>query len=124
MVFLVDGMGALATAILTGIVLPAVNEYIGMPLFWLKFLALVAMGLAIYSFSCHFFLRHHRARFLQLIIFANLLYCLLTATLMFRNFDALQPFGIAYFTTEILVILVLVFLEYRTMQNMQSGRPQ
>ena len=118
-VFLVGGIGALATAILTGIILPVFNEYIGMPLSWLRGLAVLAVCLNIYSFSCHLLLRTPSPLFLAVIMWANLIYCTLTALIIFRHRDDIRPFGIAYFAVEILVILILVAFEYQTFKSMR-----
>ena len=121
-VFLVDGIGALATAISTGIILPVFNEYIGMPLAWLRGLAVLAVCLNIYSFGCHLLLRSPRPLFLAVIMWANLLYCILTALIVFLHKDHLRSLGIAYFAGEIMVILILVAFEYQTFKRMRGAK--
>jgi hypothetical protein len=50
--FLVDGVGALVTALLVGVVLPTLGEHIGTPKPVLRALALTAAVLAAYLLTC------------------------------------------------------------------------
>jgi hypothetical protein len=52
--------------------------------------------------------------YLKIIALANLLYCCLTLGLMIHCRQQIKPLGILYFVLEILVLLILVRLEWKT----------
>lgn len=110
-VFLVDGVGALLSSLLLGILLPILD--VGMPIFTLYFLAMMAFGFAVYSMSCHFVIKPQNNLWLKLIITANLCYCVLTLVVMIYHWSTLTNLGIAYFLGESLIIVCLVWMESR-----------
>ena len=119
-IFLIDGIGALATSFsLFGIGF-LLQEHFGMPKNILYALASVVAFYAIYSFSCYFFLFDKEGKtekkwqsFLKVIIAANILYCVVMPFLLMFNYETLTVLGIAYFIFEIIVILSLVFFEIK-----------
>lgn len=111
-IFLIDGLGALLTAVCIGLIMTNFQSFFGMPLDFLYLLAGIACIFAVYSFSCHFLLKKRKKGFLQAIMIANLAYCCLTLVLIFHFFELLTYPGIAYFLLEILIILVLVYREW------------
>ena len=111
--FLLDGLGALLTAFLLGIVLTAFNEHFGMPPNTLNILALIALGFAVYSICCFFFIGQNWRLFLKIIATANLLYCGLTTALVIYFYPQLTVFGVVYFLLEIVVVCGLVYIELR-----------
>lgn len=111
-IFLIDGLGALLTAFLVGIVLTNFQEYVGMALEILISLALVALVFCTYSLSCFLLLKSGWKPFLIAIATANLLYCVTTTTLLILFFNQLTTLGIMYFLGEIIVIGILVYFEF------------
>mgnify|MGYP006237078463 CR=1 FL=1 len=111
-IFLIDGIGALVTALLLSQVLTRFESFFGMPSSTLWVLAAIAFCFSIYSFVCQFIVKKHFKGRLATIIIANTLYCVVTTALMIAHFDKLTVFGLAYFIGEIFVILLLVLLEY------------
>lgn len=109
---LLDGIGALVTASLLSLILAPYESLFGMPKQVLYILAGIAFCFALYSFSCHLFLKRDFEFYLKIIMSANILYCVATFTLMFLYFESLTWLGIAYFSGEILVVLILVLIEY------------
>ena len=91
--FLIDGLGALLSAFLLGVILVRWEPVFGMPAKVLYPLAAIAGVFAIYSLSCHFFLTQNRGRFLKGIAVANLLYCCLTLTLVVYFYSQLTVLG-------------------------------
>ena len=116
-IFLIDGIGALCTAILVGVVLPVFYQYIGMPIKVLYFLSFCALAYAIYSLSCFLFVNHSKPIFLQIITWANLFYCALTILCMGFYFDKLTFLGFCYFLVEIAVISGLVLVEKKILRT-------
>lgn len=111
--FLIDGIGAFATAFLLYVVLRTFNVYIGMPPHVLMNLSVIAIIFSIYSFSCFLFLKNRWKMFLIVIGIANLFYCFLTGLLVFHYYPLLTALGVVYFSGEMLIILALVYLELK-----------
>lgn len=111
--FLVDGVGALVTALTVGVVLPALGEYIGAPRPVLRALALTAAVFAAYSLTCAATQPTRWPGYLRGIALANAGYCLVTAAVLVRFAAALQLLDWLYFVGEIVVVGALVALELR-----------
>lgn len=110
--FLIDGLGALLTAFLVGVVLRMFEDVFGMPSKFLTILSVLACIFAVYSMSCYFFVPKNWRLFLKIIAVVNLMYCVLTAFLVMLLYQQLTILGIIYFTTEILIIIALVYVEW------------
>lgn len=111
--FLVDGVGALVTALLVGVVLPALGEYIGMPGPVLRALALTAAVFAAYSFTCAAARPGRWPGYLRGIALANAGYCLVTAAVLVRFRATLHALDWLYFVGEIVLVCTLAALELR-----------
>ncbi|MGM0579490.1 MAG: hypothetical protein ACQETL_02345 [Bacteroidota bacterium] len=111
-IFLIDGVGALLTTLIIGIVFTNFQEYIGMPREILISLAIIALGFFIYSLSCFLILKKNWKPFLKVIVIANLVYCIITTVLIILFFHQLTLLGLLYFIGEIIVIGVLVYFEF------------
>lgn len=111
--FLIDALGALITAVTLGIIWHNCYPYTGMPPAVLKKLALTALLLCTYSGICAFSLKNSSASFIKGIAVANLLYCILTSSLLVIYYTELTILGIIYFVAELLVIFGLVWLEFK-----------
>lgn len=111
--FAIDGIGALTSAIFLGLVLPLFQEMIGMPLHQLHTLAIIPCGFAVYDLVCFFFIRKNLGRFLRLIAFANLAYCLFSLALVGQHYQELTSLGLTYFLLEVSIIVVLVYVEIK-----------
>ena len=111
--FLIDGLGAIVTAFLTGIVLVYFESFFGMPKSILIPLALVACGFSVYSLTCYFTNIRNWQFLLRIIAVANLLYCGVTMGFVVYYFELLTSFGLLYFLSELLIIVVLVMIEWK-----------
>lgn len=111
LIFLVDGAGALLTALFLGLILPSFEESFGMPRRVLYPLALVACFFAVYSLCCYFFIPRSHSIYLRAIMIANLLYCIASAILVIYFRERLTVLGLLYFSLEILVLAGLICLE-------------
>ena len=113
LILAVDGAGALLTATLLLGVLGTFSNHFGVPSSVITKLVLAAVLFALYSFSC-FFLAHHKWRFfLRIIASANLLYCGLTALLLFAHREQLTYLAWAYFSLELPIVIALAFFELK-----------
>ncbi|OSZ79049.1 hypothetical protein CAP35_12605 [Chitinophagaceae bacterium IBVUCB1] len=110
---LIDGIGAIISAVLLALVLGQHVAVFGMPQQVLYKLAAMAGVFAVYSLSCHALLRSGFKPYLRTIAFANLLYCCITLVLMFVYFQELTIYGIIYFINEKIVVGSLAYIELR-----------
>ncbi|TPN88026.1 hypothetical protein [Aquimarina algicola] len=118
-IFLVDALGALLSAILLFGVLAQFEHYFGMPRKVLYILSVLAFCLFGYSISCYQFIKTNRKPFLKVIIACNIVYSLISIGLIVEYFDKITELGFIYFVLELIVIGVIVFVEYRTLQKIQ-----
>jgi hypothetical protein len=110
--FLLDGFGALLSAIFLFIIY-FFESYFGMPRPTMQLLITLPCLYVVYSFACYFLIGRHWRLGLQVIALANLGYCILTAFMVSKYQTALTSLGNAYFVLEMIVILVLVWVELR-----------
>jgi nucleoside recognition membrane protein YjiH len=112
--FLIDGFGAVLSAILLGLVLTSFKPWFGMPVKVLYILASLAVLFALYSFSCFLLNPRNWKPFLKVIAFINLGYYCLTLGLVYLYFADLTSLGLAYFLIEVLIVFVLAAVELNT----------
>lgn len=111
-VFLLDGLGAMLTALCLRWILPSFETFFGMPQKVLHFLAWIAAFFALYSLLAAFLKPEHWRAWLRGIAIANFLYCGLTFSLLWYYAPVLTVWGKGYFLGEIGVILLLVCVEW------------
>lgn len=107
-VFLIDGLGALLTAVSIHLLATFFLDWVGLPAEVLRILTLVVLMMAVYSFFCHLIVKGNKRKWLLVIIVANLLYVLATAVLLIIYHDRLKLPGLIYFLSEFVVVFVLV----------------
>lgn len=120
-VFLVDGLGAVLSATMLGLVLAPLHTYIGMPKETLHLLASAALVFAIYSLACYAFADKQGHRLLLPVIIANSSYSAYTCALVWQYQSQLSPLGMAYFVGELGVLFVLVYIEYKTWEQRNAS---
>ncbi|MEM6271561.1 MAG: hypothetical protein AAF998_19145 [Bacteroidota bacterium] len=119
--FLIDGMGAIITALMLSHVLARLESFFGMPRQILFILAGIAAGFAVYSILCHFLVRENWRPFLRGIATANIAYCIVTFGLVVYLFDTLTYLGIAYFIGEIILVVGLARFEFEFARKGESA---
>lgn len=112
--FLLDGGGALLSALLLGLVLPSIQPLIGMPVKVLYLLAALPVGFAVYDILCYLRQDLRPAPWLRGIAFANLGYCVLSIGMLVHHFPQLTALGVAYFVGECVIVVAIAYLELRT----------
>ena len=112
--FLIDGIGAIVSALMLGVVLVKFQYLIGLPVKVLYSLSIIPCFFAIYSISCFYFLHSKWKLYLKIIAYLNLLYCFVTISLVFYFYENLKFLGVLYFILEIVVIIYLVTLEIKS----------
>ncbi len=116
-VFLLDGAGALISALFLVALLAPFENIFGMSRKMLYALSIPAFGFAVYSLSCYFFDVKRWQLFLKFIAFANFLYCCVTFGLVIREYDSLTMLGVAYFGGEILIVFAVIGIELMTLKR-------
>lgn len=115
-IFLLDSSGAGLSFCITVFVLPVFSQFFGVSAKTFLGLGLLAFTLFFYSLYCYLYARASlRRALLKALIFMNLSYVVLIAAILFTS-TTLTVYGKAYFTLESIVIISLVFLEYRVWQ--------
>ncbi len=109
-IFLIDGAGAIVSALSTGIVLPLFTQWTGVPASISLPLALLGLLFATYSLSCFHFVKQISPAMLLAIILANIFYCVISIIIIFAR-DEITLWGRAYFLGEIVILGVLVLVE-------------
>jgi hypothetical protein len=118
--FLIDGVGAMLSAFLLGVVLVELEDVFGIPPPTLYLLALLPCLFAVYDLYCYRKKEENIGPFLKGIAILNISYCLLSLGLAFYHYQSITYFGWAYILVEILIVLMLARLELivsRTPQN-------
>lgn len=114
-----DSLGAMLTVGMLFFVLPVLVDFFGMPTTTIENLALIAFCFALYSISCFLFLKKNWSFYLRIIAYANFSYTLLTLFLLIAFHAQITWLDWLYFLTEIVVILVLVFLELKVAKALE-----
>lgn len=114
LVFLLDGVGALLSAVLLTLSREFFNALFGVPESVICWLILAALGLAIYSLLCYFLLKKKWWTFIYLIAALNLSYAVITALILLYFSAKVTVYGWVYFCLEISLLFYLVLLEFRT----------
>ena len=117
--FLIDGMGALLSAVLLGMVLPNFEQLLGIPLLLLYFLATIPIVFFIYDMICYFFIKQNHWPYIRFIAYANMVYCAISLLLCTYHLDRLTIYGWGYIVIEIAVIMLLVTLELKTVASLK-----
>ena len=110
-VFVIDGLGAVLSALFLGIALPAFD--VGVPREQLYLLAGVALLLALNGGLAWRFAGERGPGWLRLTACLNLGYTLLTGGLLSLHASAMTGLGLLYFGGEIVIILCLAAWELR-----------
>ena len=111
--FLIDGLGALLSAGMLGLILTSFETSFGMPKDVLYVLAALAGIFSVYSLLCYMISIADRSPFLKVIAVVNLLYCGLTLILVIYFFSQIKVLGMVYFLLEIAIVVTLAVIEWR-----------
>lgn len=120
--FLIDGFGAILSALLLGLVLTKMETYFGIPKPTLYFLATLPCFFAIYDFYCYFKINSSLDKFLKAIAIINLLYCFLSITLAIYHSNLITTLGWLYIILEIIIVTTIAFIELRVVKNYRQKK--
>jgi len=120
--FLLDGLGALLSAFLIGVVLVKFNSLFGIPISALYFLALLPCLFAMYDFYCYQKKNINTGLSLKIIAVVNVLYCCLSLGLAFYHREEITVLGWGYIIVEIVIVLVLAKLEFEVGERLLRNK--
>ena len=112
-IFLMDGLGAILSAVLLALVLPLYVDLLGMPIETLFILSILPVVYAIYSLLCYLTDPFQWKFYLRVIAIANFLYCLVTMVYLVLNLEQTTIFGELYFVLEMIVVASLATFELK-----------
>ena len=118
-IFLLDGLGALVSLIMLGLVLPSYQKFIGLPIECLGQLAVFALVFFINSLAAYFITKTINNFWLKLVILGNSLYFCFSLWVVVGHFSELTVLGIFYFVAELMILGILIFYEWRILHNNQ-----
>lgn len=121
LLYLIDGLGAVFSAFLLGIVLVRFEEYFGIPPKTLYFLACLPCFFAIYDFYCYAKIKQNHRLFFKIIGFTNLLYCCISLGLAFYHHTQITYLGWLYMLTEIFIVSTLAYVELKAVDTLESN---
>ncbi len=118
--FLIDGLGAILSTFLLGVVLVKLENIFGIPSSTLYILAALPMFFAIFDFYCYQKENIKFGHYLNGIAIVNLLYCSLSLGFAFYHFGTITNFGWAYILIEVLIVIFLAILELKVAKRFIS----
>lgn len=111
--FLVDFLGALITALLSGLVVPQFESLLGVPKQPLLILSGIAVVFAIYSLICYLKVEKNYSMFLKIIALANSGFIVITPFVLMPYWDTITVVGMLYFVLEWIVVAFLIQIELK-----------
>lgn len=119
--FLLDGLGALLSAFLLGVVLVRLENLFGIPRTSLYFLAALPCLFALYDGYCYQKRNINFIASLKGIALLNITYCFISVGFLFYHYQQVTPLGWVYILSEVGIILALVWLELRTASQLKNN---
>ncbi len=118
--FLIDGLGALLSAFLLGVVLVKLESIFGIPATALYILAFLPCIFALYDLYCYLRVKKNQKYFLTAIAFMNLIYCFVSIGIVLQHYQKITAFGWGYILIEILILIALITIELKTASKLPS----
>jgi hypothetical protein len=115
-IFLIDGFGALVSALLLGMVLVSLQGIFGIPPPALYVLAFFPCLFGFYDLYSYWYAGKNTAHFLKGIAGMNLSYCFLSVGVALYHHEVLTFWGWVYVLLEVMIVSALASLEYRVAQ--------
>jgi len=119
--FILDGIGAVVSAVLLGIVLVRFEPLFGIPANALYLLAIFPCFFAIGDVYAYYQNLSATGFFLRGIAIINTAYCLLSFGAAWYHSDQLTYLGWAYVLLEIFIVLSLVYVEIKVANSLNTN---
>ncbi len=120
--FEIDGLGAIISAILLGIILVRFESFFGIPVSTLYFLASLPIFFAIYDFYIYYRVDKDLGKYLKIIGITNLIYCFLSIGLAIYHREEITNLGWIYILTEILIVSTVAIIELGVAKRQLESR--
>jgi hypothetical protein len=118
--FLIDGIGAMLSAISLGIVLPKFQDLLGIPVQILYFLATFPILFLTYDFYNFFNQNVNISKELKGIALLNLLYSVLSIGLAIYHLEVFKKLGWTYIILEVFILFFLSYLQLHTAKKITN----
>ena len=118
--FLIDGLGALVSAIMLGVVLPLVQPLVGIPLYTLYLLAVFPILFAIIDFYALFKKPSPIQQYLKIIAACNITYCFLSVAMAYYHRSQITVLGWIYLIIEVIIVGTLALIELNYAKKHQN----
>ena len=122
--FIIDGVGAILSAFLLGVVLTKFERIFGIPSETLYFLAVLPLFFALYDWYCYQSKNQNIGLLLIGIAALNVLYCLISIGLIIHHFETTTVFGWIYILIETIVVLILATIEFKVATKIKKANTQ
>ncbi|SDC29180.1 hypothetical protein SAMN05421749_10425 [Acinetobacter marinus] len=119
--FWIDGLGAIISVCMIGVVLVELQVLVGIPKSTLYLLALFPCIFATYDFYCYYVRHHHLHDQLYIIATMNLFYCCLSLAVAIYHRSQITCLGWIYVLAEISVITVLARFEVSVAKHLHDS---
>ena len=110
---LVDALGAMTSALMMGIVVPIVDDWLGIPVVMSQTLALIPIGMILYDLLSYWRCTHRIAICLKGIAMLNLSYCIISIVHAIYYRKSIMVWGWTYLGLELLILIALIWLEWQ-----------
>lgn len=114
--FILDGLGALVSALYTGIVLNTFRRELGLSENLLLILGGIALVLFLYDFSCYYFLKNNVRPFITFAIIANILY-FIGISVYIAVVKEIGPLGKLCLVAESIVLFLVIIFEIQVLRK-------
>ena len=118
--FILDGLGAVLSAVLLGLVLVSYEHIFGMPAKILYILAFWPCLFALFDFASAIKTGINYSAQLKIIAMANLSYCLLSVVTLIFHIHTITIWGICYFVSELAIVILLVTFEFEAAERIEK----
>ncbi|MFN8711713.1 MAG: hypothetical protein ACK5Z2_02590 [Bacteroidota bacterium] len=112
--FLIDSIGAVVTALLTGVLLAQFESFFGVPAPTLYLLSIAPALYAVYSLVCYLRFPSSWRMLMRIIASANLLYVIVVNVWMLFFQPGITGWGMIYFVGEFFIVAGIAAIELKT----------
>lgn len=119
-IFLIDAIGAFLSFVCLKFVLPTLQEHVGLSVDILQLLSIPALCFLLISGASFIGMLRPAWKYLRLIIQLNLGYAIITTTVLILYRTEVLTLGWIYFLGELVILLLLVWLEKTLLSRMTS----
>jgi hypothetical protein len=121
--FIFDGVGALISAFMLGVLWIRFDHVVGIPTNTLYLLATFPVLFALFDLIAIRQIAARQILFLRIIALANLSYCLLSLGFAWHHHETLTTLGWIYIIAEVIIVASLAYIELRVAKKQKELSP-